>query len=200
MKPWVSLYHEHQGVRDGAGELATKGIRELLKKLAERGICDPSINSRFTYEKSRLKSLRTWRIMRAERGEPLRNLPHLDEARLTVLLSTSVQSHELHELTLMIDGRSKAGAPWCIAIHLPDNMQPDGDRQGAGACGHAALHCHVGATLDAEPKVRVPLPALAPEHALDWLLSQVVPDYEPAPWPAIAAALERHRKSSVPDQ
>jgi hypothetical protein len=29
----------------------------------------------------------------------------------------------------------------------------------------------------------VPLPALRPEDALDWLLAMVVPGWEPAPWP-----------------
>ena len=66
--------------------------------------------------------------------------------------------------------------------------RPGGDRQGSGACGHAAFHCHVGPTLDAEPKVRVPLPPLHPADALDWVLSQVVPGYEPAPWSDVEAA------------
>ena len=53
---------------------------------------------------------------------------------------------------------------------------------GAGGCGHATFHCHVGPDLDAKPKVRVPFPAVGPEHALDWLLATVVPGIEPMPW------------------
>ncbi len=53
---------------------------------------------------------------------------------------------------------------------------------GAGACSHAALHCHVGADLDAKPQVRVPLPAVSVVDALDWLIATVVPGWEPAPW------------------
>lgn len=74
-----------------------------------------------------------------------------------------------------------------MAIHLPKDRESDGDRQGSGACGHAALHCHVGPTLDADPKVRVPLPPLPPADALDWILSQVVPGWEPTPWPEVMA-------------
>lgn len=70
------------------------------------------------------------------------------------------------------------------------------DRKGGGACGHAAFHCHVGPTLDHEPKVRVPLPAIGPAAALDWLLSIVIPAWEPAPWAGVVAA----RSSAAADR
>jgi hypothetical protein len=43
--------------------------------------------------------------------------------------------------------------------------------------------------MEHEPKVRVPFPAVAPAGALDWLLSTVVPDWEPAPWADVVANL-----------
>jgi hypothetical protein len=178
-----------------AGAEATKTIRLRLKALADRGLCDGTLPSRFTYEKNeRSAHVRAWRITgNGESGEPLKGLPHLKDARLTVLLLTGTRQHELHELTIMLSGQTPQGSPWCVALHLPDDRKspahPGGDRQGSGACGHAAFHCHVGPTLDAEPKVRVPLPPLHPADALDWVLSQVVPDYEPAPWSDVESAL-----------
>ncbi|HEX4422555.1 MAG TPA: hypothetical protein VH165_31790 [Kofleriaceae bacterium] len=76
------------------------------------------------------------------------------------------------------DGEGFARAYWAALL----------ERKGGGACGHAAFHCHVGLTLEHEPKVRVPLPAVAPADALDWLLSTVVPNWEPAPWTRIFGA------------
>jgi hypothetical protein len=114
---------------------------------------------------------------------------------LTILLSLNASTGHLHELTLMVEGKKRDGAHWTIAIHLPDDREEkskDGDRQGHGACGHAALHCHVGPTLDDQPKVRVPLPPLPPATLLAWLMSQVVPTlaFEPSPWPDVVAALD----------
>jgi hypothetical protein len=194
VKPWLELYRAHREMRLRAGPEATSSIRLRLKDLAARGHCDGTLPSRFTYDKNGPAGLRLWRINGAEQGgEPLHDLPTLRDARLTVLLLTGTRRHELHELTIMVEGITPEGSPWCVALHLPDDREspghPDGDRQGSGACGHAAFHGHVGPTLDHEPKVRVPLPPLLPADALDWVLSQVVPGYEPAPWPAVGAAI-----------
>jgi hypothetical protein len=194
MRRWVDLYRAHQKMRSEAGREATSEIRKIFKRLADRGLCDGTLPSRFTYDKLSPTGQQEWRIMRHEEGgEPLKGLPNLQQARLTVLLLIGTRKHELHALTIMLTGRTPQGSPWCVALHLPDDREspahPDGDRQGSGACGHAALHCHVGPTLDDDPKVRVPLPPLLPADALDWVLSQVVPDYEPARWPDVVAAL-----------
>jgi hypothetical protein len=94
----------------------------------------------------------------------------------------------VHQFTAMIEGTTPAGLPWAAAVHLEDDREAaEQDRKGGGACGHAAFHCHVGPTLDHEPKVRVPLPAVGPADALDWLLSIVVPAWEPAPWASVLA-------------
>ncbi|MCL2824561.1 MAG: hypothetical protein FWD57_11265, partial [Polyangiaceae bacterium] len=70
-----------------------------------------------------------------------------------------------------------------------------GDRQGSGACGHAAFHCHIGPDLDAKPKLRIPLPAIGPADALDWVLSQLCGDgFEPAPWPQVKAEIDNDVK------
>jgi hypothetical protein len=106
-----------------------------------------------------------------------------------VLALISRKADHVHQFTAMIEGTTRIGLPWAAAVHLEDDRAPAGqDRKGDGACGHAAFHCHVGPTLDHEPKVRVPLPAVGPAGALDWLLSIVVPAWEPAPWANVVAA------------
>jgi hypothetical protein len=43
------------------------------------------------------------------------------------------------------------------------------------------------------PKVRVPLPALGPVEALEWVLSQLVPEpqFEPALWAEVQSAQKK---------
>ena len=118
-----------------------------------------------------------------EQGEPLVDLPSLRKARLTVLAPVSRSAKHLHQFTAAIEGITLQDQPWVVAVHMDeDYASPHEDRKGAGACSHAAFHYHVGRTLDEEPEVRVPLPAISPAAALDWLLALVVPDWEPAPW------------------
>lgn len=190
MTLWVDRYRAHSKMRVDAGEEASAEIRKRLKLLVDREICNGTLLSRFTNSKDSRTGLRTWYIRGTdERGEPLLGLPNLVDGRLTVLLLAGARRHELHELTVMLAGQTLQAAPWCVALHLQNDLGPKGDHAGSGACGHATLHCHVGPTLDDEPKVRVPLPPLLPAEALDWVLSQVVPDYEPAPWSSVVAAL-----------
>lgn len=97
----------------------------------------------------------------------------------------------LHMFTVMVEGERADGSKWTLAVHLPDDEGPEGDRQGRGACGHAALHCHVGPDLDTAPEVRVPLPAISAADAFDWVLSQIIPtqEFERARWDDVQAAL-----------
>jgi hypothetical protein len=189
VKRWVDLYQAHQEVRLAAGEEATADIRKRLTELVDRKICDGSLPHRFTYDKASPKGLRVWYIAGAEDGEPLHNLPDLLDARLTVLLLIGTRRYELHELTVMLRGRTLGDNPWCVAVHVQNDQGAAGDHGGSGACGHAVLHCHVGPDLDQQPEVRVPLPPLLPAEVLDWVLSQVVPGYESAPWASVDAAL-----------
>jgi len=50
-----------------------------------------------------------------------------------------------------------------------------------------ALVDAMGPNLDAEPVIRVPLPAIGPSEALEWVISQLVPTpaFEPAPWTSL---------------
>ncbi len=118
----------------------------------------------------------------------LQNLPYLKDARLSIQATLERRGGRLHEFSAAISGLTPLGVAWTAAVHLDNELKRPakegwrGDWCGAGACSHAILHCHVGPDLSANPKVRVPLPALGPEHALDWLLATVVPHYEPVPW------------------
>lgn len=107
----------------------------------------------------------------------LEGLPGLTRAALTVMVAFRPRSERLDRATVMVEGETAAGAPIAIAVHL------DPEPRSGGACGHALAHCHVGPTLESVPKIRVPFPLPGPVHALDWALSQLVPDWEPAPWP-----------------
>lgn len=196
MRAWIDLYSSHRGARTLGGSSWSGELRKRLIKLSEAGHCDPSIQGRFSYRKTR-GNLLQWSIL--GQGEAvsiaLENLPDLEEAHLS-LMALASRRHHLHELAVMVDGHREDGSEWALAVHLPDDREtsqnPRGDRQGLGACSHAALHCHVGPGLDAAPKVRVPMPSLGPVEVLDWVISQVVPTpaFEPAPWANVETALE----------
>lgn len=186
MMVWGALYEQHCGMRSASADLVTS-IRQRLLALAERGHCARTIQGRFTRRDR--GGLREWFIQQVDphdAREPLVGLSSLHDARLTVLALLSRRADHVHQFTATLEGTTLAGLSWAAAIHLEDDREPDTqDRKGGGACSHAAFHCHVGPTLDHEPKVRVPFPAVGPAGALDWLLSMVIPAWDPAPWPNI---------------
>jgi len=187
MTAWRALYEQHRELRRRSVDLVA-AVRRRLVTLAERGHCAGTIQGRFTRRDR--GGLREWFIQADGAGadqESLTALPSLRDARLTVLVLLSRKADHVHQFTAMIEGTTPDNLPWAAAVHLEGDQDPDAaDRKGSGACGHAALHCHVGPTLDHEPKVRVPLPAIAPADALDWLLATVIPGWEPAPWHEVA--------------
>lgn len=189
MNPWVQLYRQQQATR-GPDPSWSATVRRRLVQLAERGHCDPSIQGRFTSH--RLRSLNEWAIQPRDREEDLPRgterlvgLPELTDATLTLLALTDSRQKHVHKLDIQLTGTTPDGQALVVAVHLEDDRTdkvPAGDRRGSGACGHAALHVHVGPSLQALPKVRVPLPAVPPADLLDWVLSWAVPGWEPAPW------------------
>lgn len=186
MNAWRTLYGQHGETRHTGNDLAA-ALRQRLLRLATLEHCSDTIQGRFTRRQK--GDLIEWYIQpndRASIREPLLELPDLRDAHLTLLALVNRRGDHLHQFTAMIEGTTTAGSSWAAAVHLEDDRPlPGGDRRGTGACGHAALHCHVGPTLDDVPKVRVPFPAVQPADALDWLLSTVVPSWEPAPWSAL---------------
>jgi hypothetical protein len=112
---------------------------------------------------------------------------------LTLLVLCNAKTGRIHQVTASVEGTRDDGSTWVVAVHLPDDRDRGADRQGSGACGHAALHCHIGPTYDAKPKLRVPLPALEVVDILDWLFSQIAADnaFERAPWDDVQRAIEK---------
>lgn len=194
MKTWIDLYAGHRQARTVAPSWTT-AVRKKLIALAAAGHCDESIRGRFSNQN--LGDLAEWSIRKngSQVAEPLTGLADLETAEISVLGLVNKRGH-LHAFTVSVEGKRRDGSPWTLAVHLPDDREttqnPSGDRQGFGACSHAALHCHVGPDLDTRPAVRVPLPALGPVEALEWVFSQLVPTtpFEPAPWAEVQDALE----------
>ena len=201
MSSWAELYAEHCSLRQSAGRRAILDLRAVLRRLSElsASVVDNGAHQRFQPNSNRETGLQTLSL-----EEELHLYAHpgfdsgeiqLADARLTVQLLIHRTRDHLHQLTIMVEGTRRAGGPWVVAVHLPDDRpstkNPGGDRQGHGACGHAALHAHIGPTMNDEPKVRVPLPKLSAGQILEWVLSQVVPtlDFEAAPWASVCPAV-----------
>ena len=186
MKEWHALYERHRAMRVAPGNLQSS-VRKRLIDLADRGHCAETIRGRFSSR--HCGALQELYIDAARNREPLWELPHLTVAHLTVLALISRRTEHLHQFTAMIEAETDTQSRWVAAVHLEaDHQPPDHDRKGSGACGHAAFHCHVGTSMDHEPKVRVPFPDVGLVGALDWLLSIVIPAWEPAPWAHIVVS------------
>jgi hypothetical protein len=187
---WDLLYRSHQGLRSSEAKEWTSEVRKKLIALAKAGHCDGSIQGRFSYQ--RAGDLETWSI-RSPAAAVLTAVPGLASASLTALFLVNVRNAHFRAMTVMVEGKRPDGSPWMLAVHLPDDRETDqnpaGDRQGLGACSHAALHCHVGPDFLTAPEVRVPLPPLGPTQVVEWVLSQLIPRpaFEPAPWAGIKA-------------
>ena len=191
MKEWVDLYRRHRGMREAGGSI-DGAIRKRLIQLAERRCCDSTIRSRFTYcQAGKFHSFSIRPRARVsdipEGSEQLDGLDGLESAWLTVRALVDPRSGRLLKFDAMVQGKADEGQGWLAAVHLDDDGD---DRKGSGACGHAAFHCHVGSKMGAVPEVRVPFPDVGPVGALDWLLSLVVPGWEPAPWSEVGRAIE----------
>jgi len=195
VKTWIALYKSHRSARTVDPSWTTE-VRKKLIALADAKHCDEAIRGRFSNQN--LGDLVEWSIRKngAQVAVPLTGLADLEAAEISVLGLVSKRGH-LHAFTVSVEGMRKDGTLWTLAVDLPDDREtsknPSGDRQGLGACSHAAFHCHVGPDRTTAPEVRVPLPALGPVEVLEWVLSQIVPtaEFEPAPWAEVQAALKK---------
>lgn len=198
MNDWFELHQAHRKLRAEGGSSLTD-IRRVLRRLTEREHAESSLNNRFTQQKNRETGLREWFIAAPrnatkteEWSEPLHKLaPDIAEARLTILALTDTSNTRLGKLSVMLEGKSITSGPFVVAAHLDDR------HMGSGACGHSLFHCHVGPSFETPPAVRVPLPALRPAATLEWALSVVLPDWEPVPWPDVAADTARRRAEGL---
>ncbi|WAS97934.1 hypothetical protein [Nannocystis punicea] len=200
MNPWLDLYRQHGALRAMNDREAANEVRRVLRKLSEKpyAVLRGDAPARLVEGRVPRSDTVQYTLGREREGEaleledlpfPLQEAVALRSARLAVLLRFNRRAERLQEMNIMLSGVRRDASPWAVAVHLP----PDGqDRDGLGACGHAALHCHIGPTLDAKPKVRVPFPPLRPAQVVEWAVSQVVPtaEFEPAPWPRVEAMLQ----------
>gem|GEM_PF-2056878 len=206
MKSWVDLYGEHQWLRGMHDREVANELRAVLRRLSEKPYAALRRDAQSRLVEARAPRSTTVQhtlgrersgeaLLLSELPEPVRDRVALREALLSVLLRFDRSVQRLQELNIMLSGLRLDGTPWALAVHLPHEDRtlgrPQGDREGLGACGHAALHCHVGPTLDVKPKIRVPLPPLRPAQIVEWMISQAIPtpEFEPAPWPGVEAML-----------
>ncbi len=157
-------------------------MRQRVKALVRLGHCDDRYLGKLGKKKNTPRDTTEIWVKGTTEGAfgeaiPLRGLPQLEAARLRLWVITRVGRVE--KFNVRLEGSAlPTPRPWLVSVEL------DEGRMGSGACGHALTHCHVGPDHDATPEVRVPCPAMAPWDALDWVLTLVVPDWEPLPWPA----------------
>lgn len=189
---WADLYDAHQHSREvpSGTDVATR-LRERLKFLVGRGHCDQRFQGKLDYKKNPTRGkAEIWVKAAADHplGEPIpiRNLPALEEGRLWIGVMLDQRRSRVEKFTVRLDGRARtSGLAWLVSVELDER------RMGAGACSHAPIHCHVGPDHTAEPQVRVPCPPMRPWDALDWVLTVVLPDWEPLPWVASTAHAQR---------
>lgn len=107
----------------------------------------------------------------------LTGLKHLrPEAVLTVSFVLEKRTSALVNYSVGLRGSTAgSGRPWYARIDL------DETQKGEGPCSHPNLHCHIGNDPDSDddPTARVPLPWLAPDEALIWLMATADPRFEP---------------------
>lgn len=190
MKSWALLYKSHGEMRNDSEGAFAHDIRARLRALGEQGHCARELQYKFTRRQS--GRLQEWYVQ-AHDGLPegqasLKELPELQNAKLTLLALCDSRTHWIHQFSAHLEGITPKGATWLVAAHLENDLSQD--QKGEGACSHAAFHCHVGPSFEAAPCVRVPLPPVPPVALLDWMISLVVPKWEPAPWSAVAKLLD----------
>lgn len=174
MKPWRQLAEQHTALRQSARSQMT-ALRDRLRELTRLAHCNPGAQGRFGDKKIQSRThVEFRRPTNTRAAEPLKKLREgITSAELT--LQALHENDSLLKLTIRIDGTTD-GRPWAFAIHL------DSKPMGGGAGSHSLLHCHVGPSLEAPPKVRVPLPPVGAEQLLDWALSVVIEGWEPERW------------------
>lgn len=188
---WSELHEAHEASRAlGSHDVASE-LRARIKELVKRKHCDGRFTGKVDYKKNGARGKKEIWVKGAEgsMGDsiPLEGLEDLSPARLS--MGAIVDGAKVDKFTIRLEGTTTADQrPWMASVEM------DSEPMGSGACGHPVIHCHVGPDHVATPNVRVAMPALKPWDALDWLLCQVIPDWEPAPWPQVKKQLAERNK------
>ena len=180
---WFRLAETHEETRDVGTFEVDRELRERVKKLVARRHCHARYQGKVEYKRNPERGRQeVW--VKGDRaqsmGDPilLEKLPHLRHARLHFAALLDHKMTRINKFTVRLEGTAlPSQEPWLVSVEL------DEEPMGGGACGHALIHCHVGPSHSSTPEVRVPMPPVKPWDALDWVLTLVIPDWEPAPWP-----------------
>ena len=181
---WHDLVDQHNALRERGYPEVAKELRKRIGTLAARQHCAPMFQGRLSDKTEDKRSRRTEVLIKGSQSPigdpiPLQNLPSVEHLKLWIYALLDDREKRLLKYTVRLDGRWAADqAPFTISVELDDRFM------GSGACGHPILHCHMGVDHDRRPQFRLPLPALTPWEALDWLITQLDERHEPAPWPA----------------
>jgi hypothetical protein len=187
---WIELYQRHQENRQVGRARVDIEFRQRIKELVRRKHCEYRFLGKVEYKRNPSSGIQeVWvKGQGSAMGEPipLSSLPDLTDAYLSLAAALDYKKTVVQRFTISLQGKAAGdGRPLLISAEI------DASPLGSGACGHALIHCHVGPDHTSKPEVRVPMPAITPWDAMDWVLSQVVPDWEPAPWPDVLQEIEK---------
>jgi hypothetical protein len=187
---WHALQKDIEKARDGSPPTADKVRNQILVRLlrltgGERPRCSDTVRGWLVSEKAgRLVQITVAKSADAKDSwqNPavlLKNLHYLEDgAALRVAVTLSERAPKgIRAYTVALEGRVRSSQKqWYGQIHLTEKPE------GAGLCGHALLHCHVGSSqeeakesdpADEQPAASGPAPkkqrAFSPRVPLPWL-------------------------------
>lgn len=181
---WHDLVDQHNALRERGYPEVVKELRRRIARLAARGHCSPMFQGRLSDKTEDKRSKRTEVMIKGSQSPigdpiPLLNLPSVEHPKLWLYALLDERDRRLLKFTVRLDAQwASDKVPFTISVELDDRTM------GSGACGHPILHCHMGVDHARRPQFRLPLPALTPWEALDWLITQLDEAHEPAPWTA----------------
>lgn len=179
--PWRDLRESQDQGRRLANISVLSVLQVRIKNLVKKKHCGSHWLGKISFKKNPDRGRAIIEVRGEEgkktRGIPLEGLPELAEASLNIKVLMNSQMTTLEKYSIRLEGRSENPARSLLIL-----VELDEQPAGSGACGHALLHCHVGPDHDSKPEIRVPLPSMMPWDALDWVLSQIIPGWEPSPW------------------
>lgn len=181
---WRALYESHEATRALGNDQPDVLLRQRIKELVRLKHCNLRFPGKLTYKTETAHGREEIWVKGAEAGSmgepiPLDGLPSLRDARLSLAATLDKRNGYLRSFTVRLEGTAPGDRPLLISVEMDEKPMSN------GACGHPLIHCHVGPDHAATPELRLPMPPVKPWDALDWVLAQVVPGWEPAPWASV---------------
>lgn len=195
MSAWEQLHKHHTERRAKHGVRLTEIQSSLIGRLmalADLDRCDRELCGWFSTKNGKLALTEAAPIVADRPAIPFRNLEHIDDAHLTLVVTFDPRGRELQGYSIQLRGvrRVPTAPKWYARVDLDETAR------GVGLCSHALLHTHVGTTPEDDDvssndphehrkkfSTRVPAPWLAPIDALNWLLASVDRSLELHPTP-----------------